>query len=168
MPLKSLFTQSSDLVKHYIQTIETSAIGKGQGQRFKSSTMSASQGSVMIHKDSIVLEKEYMLIDIPLPPFTNQIKQYTQKVEARKGWEKTPRSSCSSLGISKSTRSNFTISSNQEIRTMDKNSLVLEKEHMQANISLPPSIDQVMQHSQATETGKKSSREEQVQRSCIT
>ncbi|XP_019240838.1 PREDICTED: uncharacterized protein LOC109220825 [Nicotiana attenuata] len=160
MPIKSLFPQSSDLVKQYIQTIETSAIGKGRGQGLKSSTMSASQGTGMIHKNSIVLEKEYMQIDIPLPPSTDQVKQYTQKVEASsigKGREQTPRSLCSSSGISKSTRSNFTMSSNQEMRTMDKNSLVLEKEHMQTNISLPPSTNQVMQHSQATETAVGSS-----------
>ncbi|XP_019253815.1 PREDICTED: uncharacterized protein LOC109232499 [Nicotiana attenuata] len=82
MPIKSLFPQSSDLVKQYIQTIETSAVGKGRGQGFKSSTMSASQGPGTIRKDSIVLEKEYMQIDSPLPPSTDQIKQYTQKVEA--------------------------------------------------------------------------------------
>nr|XP_009798798.1 PREDICTED: uncharacterized protein LOC104244966 isoform X4 [Nicotiana sylvestris] len=127
MPIKSLFPQSSDLVKQYIQTIETSTIGKGRGQGLKRSTMSTSQGPGTIRKDSIVLEKEYMQIDSPLPPSTDQIKQYTQKIEARKGREQTPRSSCSSLGISKCTRSNFTISSNQEMRTMDKNSLVLEK-----------------------------------------
>ncbi|XP_016500811.1 uncharacterized protein LOC107819238 [Nicotiana tabacum] len=122
--------------------------------------MSASQGTGTIHKNSIVLEKEYMQIDIPLPPSTDQVKQYNQKVEAssiRKGREQTPRSLCSSLGISKSTRSNFTMSCNQEMRTMDKNSLVLEKEHMQSNISLPPSTDQLMQHSQATETAVGSS-----------
>nr|XP_033514314.1 uncharacterized protein LOC104105152 isoform X2 [Nicotiana tomentosiformis] len=124
--------------------------------------MSASQGTGTIHKNSIVLEKEYMQIDIPLLPSTDQVKQYTQKVEASsigKGREQTPRSLCSSLGISKSTRSNFTMSCNQEMRTMDKNSLVLEKEHMQTNISLPPSTDQLMQHSQATETGRSSNPE---------
>nr|XP_009769101.1 PREDICTED: uncharacterized protein LOC104220010 isoform X1 [Nicotiana sylvestris]XP_009769102.1 PREDICTED: uncharacterized protein LOC104220010 isoform X1 [Nicotiana sylvestris] len=155
MPTKSLFPQSSDLVKQYIQTIETSAIGKGRGQGLKSSTMSASQGTGTMHKNSIVLEKEYIRTDIPLPPSTDQVKQYTQKVEASsigKGREQTPRSLCSSLGISKSTRSNFTMPCNQEMRTMNKNSLVLEKEHMQTNISLPPSTDQLMQHSQATET----------------
>ncbi|XP_059311846.1 uncharacterized protein LOC132063354 [Lycium ferocissimum] len=84
-----------------------------------------------------------------------------------------PRSLCSSVGASeneveslhksalyvnqpmqtpsKSTRSNLTMSSNQEMRTMDKNSSVLEKKHMKTNISLPPSTDQVMQHSQTTE-----------------
>ncbi|OIT20282.1 putative leucine-rich repeat receptor-like protein kinase [Nicotiana attenuata] len=41
MPTNSLFPQSSDLVKKYIQTIESSAIGKGRGQGLKNSTMSA-------------------------------------------------------------------------------------------------------------------------------
>ncbi|XP_070043495.1 uncharacterized protein LOC142178569 isoform X2 [Nicotiana tabacum] len=137
--------------------------------------MSATQGTGMIDKNFIVLEKEHMQIDIPLPPSTHQVKQYIQKVEASSigmGREPTPRSLCSSLGISKnevgiypnqrtqtsskSTRSNFTMSSDQEMRTMDKNSLVLEKEHMQTNISLPPSTDQVMQHFQTVETGSSS------------
>ena len=77
MPIKSLFPQSSDLVKQYIQTIETCAIRKGRGQGLKNSTMSASQG--MIHKNSIDREKEYMQIDIPLPSSIDQVKQYTQK-----------------------------------------------------------------------------------------
>ncbi|XP_075110539.1 uncharacterized protein LOC107771540 [Nicotiana tabacum] len=156
MPTKNLFPQSSDLVKQYIQTIEISAIGRGRGQGLKCSTMSSSQGTRMMHKKSIVLEKEYMQTDIPLPPSTDQVKQYTQKVEASsigKGQEQTPRSLCSSLEISKSTRSNFSMSCNQEMQKMNKNSLVLEKEYMQTNISLPRSTDQLMQHSQATETG---------------
>lgn len=33
--------------------------------------------------------------------------------------------------------------------------LVHEKEDMQTNISLPPSSDQVMKHSQTTEKGRK-------------
>ncbi|OIT39198.1 hypothetical protein A4A49_22557, partial [Nicotiana attenuata] len=185
MPAKSLFPQSSDLVKQYIQTIETSSIGKGRGEGLKNSTMSASQG--MKHKKHIVLEKDYMQIDIPLPPSTDQVKQYTQKVETgaiRKEREQVPRSLCFSLGISenevgsfdknaiyanqhiqtpsKSTRSNFTMSSNQEMRTMDKNSLVLKKEHMQTNILLPPSTDQAMKNSQTVETG--SSNPEKVKR----
>nr|XP_018624497.1 uncharacterized protein LOC108944193 [Nicotiana tomentosiformis] len=113
----------------------------------------------MKHKTPIVLEKDYMQIDIPLPPSTDQVKQYTQKVETsaiRKEREKTPKFLCSSLWISenevgsfhknavyanqrmqtpsKSTRSNFIMSSNQEMRTMDKNSLVVEKDQMQTNI----------------------------------
>ncbi|XP_060211324.1 uncharacterized protein LOC132638479 [Lycium barbarum] len=44
---------------------------------------------------------------------------------------------------SKSTRSNS---------ATDKNPLILEKEHMQTNISVPLSTDQIMQHSQTTET----------------
>ncbi|XP_060172391.1 uncharacterized protein LOC132603383 [Lycium barbarum] len=81
MPTKSLFPQSSDIVKQYIQEIETSATGKGRGQGLKSSTRSASQGMGMIHKNSMVLEKEYMQFDSPLPPSADQVKQYTQKVE---------------------------------------------------------------------------------------
>nr|XP_016436411.1 PREDICTED: uncharacterized protein LOC107762557 [Nicotiana tabacum] len=39
------------------------------------------------------------------------------------------------------------------MRTMDKNSLVLKKEHMQTNILLPPSSDQAMKNFQTVETG---------------
>ncbi|OIT40412.1 hypothetical protein A4A49_15796 [Nicotiana attenuata] len=102
MPAKSLFPQSNDLVKQYIQTIETSSIGKGREEGLRNSTMSASQG--MKHKKHIVLEKDYMQIDISLPPSTDQVKQYTQKVETgaiRKEREQVPRSLWSSLGILK-------------------------------------------------------------------
>ncbi|WMV09064.1 hypothetical protein MTR67_002449 [Solanum verrucosum] len=52
---------------------------------------------------------------------------------------------------SRSTRANSTMSSSQEMQRMDK--MILEKEDMQTKISLPPSIDQVMEHSQTTEKG---------------
>ncbi|XP_059288753.1 uncharacterized protein LOC132042149 isoform X4 [Lycium ferocissimum] len=232
MPTKSLFPQSSDIVKQYIQEIETNAIEKGRGQGLKNSTISSSQGIGMIHKNYMVLEKEYMESDSPLPPSTDQLAQYTQKIETSvagkgrrqglknstmsachgmgtihknstvldkeymqvdsllppstdqvnqctqkfetssigKGREKTPSSLCSSLGVSenemepfhqsviyanqhmhtpsKTTRSYPAMSSGQGMRPMDKNPLILEKEHMQTDISLPPSTDQVMQHSQ--------------------
>ncbi|XP_060170527.1 uncharacterized protein LOC132601465 [Lycium barbarum] len=83
-PIKNLFPQSSDVVKKYIQEIETSATGKGQGEGLKKSTISSSQGMRMIHKNSIVLEKEYTQTNCPLPPSTDQVKQYTQKVETSK------------------------------------------------------------------------------------
>ncbi|KAM3200433.1 hypothetical protein P3L10_032795 [Capsicum annuum] len=43
--------------------------------------------------------------------------------------------------------------SSQVMRRMDKYPLVLEKEDIQANIPLPSSVDQVMQHSQNIEKG---------------
>ena len=55
---------------------------------------------------------------------------------------------------SQGTRSNSSMSSSQEMRTMDKNPLICE-EDMQINISLPPSVDQVMKHSETTETTEK-------------
>lgn len=51
------------------------------------------------------------------------------------------------------TSSSSTKSSNQEIRNINEDSLTLEQGDMQANISLPPSIDQVKQHSQNIEKG---------------
>lgn len=52
---------------------------------------------------------------------------------------------------SESTRSNATMSSSQEMQTM--NQTVLHKEDIQIDISLPPSIDQIMKDSQTTEKG---------------
>lgn len=53
--------------------------------------------------------------------------------------------------LSKSIKSSSTSSSSQEIRKM-KN-IVLKKDGMQTNVSLSPSINQVMKHSQTTENG---------------
>lgn len=52
---------------------------------------------------------------------------------------------------SKCTKLNSNIYANQEIQKMKK--LILKKENMQTNVSLPPSIDQVLNHSQTTEKG---------------
>ncbi|KAH0633140.1 hypothetical protein KY284_035926 [Solanum tuberosum] len=148
MPTKKLFSQSNDLVNHYIQEIETR---KTRGQGPKSSTMSTSLGMETMHKNALTLEKENMIINIPSPACTNQVKQYTQQVKTSvigKGLEKRSETAMSS----QSTRSNSTMSSSQEMRIMDKNSLICE-EDKQIDISLPPSIDQVMKHTETTEKG---------------
>ncbi|KAG5619761.1 hypothetical protein H5410_004979, partial [Solanum commersonii] len=108
---------------------------------------------------------------------TNQVKKYTQEVETMspggtgKGLEKRTRSLSFSLGSdehelgsfnksvvfdnrhmqtpSKCTKLSSNMSSNQDMQNMKK--LVLQKENMQNNVSLPPSVDQVMNHSQTTE-----------------
>ncbi|KAG5585474.1 hypothetical protein H5410_045908 [Solanum commersonii] len=95
MPTKKLFSQSNDIVKHYIQEIETSVIGKRLEKRSN-------------------------------PAMSSQ-----------------------------STRSNSTMSSSQEIQTVDKNPLICEKEDMHINISLHPSIDQVMKHTETIVKGGK-------------
>ncbi|KAH0678353.1 hypothetical protein KY284_019438 [Solanum tuberosum] len=173
LPSKSLLPQSSDLVKKYIKEIETSSTGNGQG--LKNSTMSTSQGIRMMHKNSMAPEKENMQINTA-SPMTNQVKKYTQEVETSatgKGLEKRTRSLSSSLESdehelgsfnksavfdnrhmqtpSKCTKLSSNMSSNQEVQNMKK--LVLQKENMQTNVSLPPSVDQVMNHSQTTEKG---------------
>ncbi|XP_060196238.1 uncharacterized protein LOC132625634 [Lycium barbarum] len=116
MPTKSLFPEYSDIVKQYIQEIATSAIGKGRGQGLKSSTRSASQGMRMIYKNSMVLEKEYMQFDSPLPPSADQVKQYTQKVEI----------SAPGMGRGQGLK-NSTVSPSQGMGMIHKNSMVLEK-----------------------------------------
>lgn len=55
---------------------------------------------------------------------------------------------------SQSKRSNSTMSSSQEMRTVDKNPLICE-ENMQINISFPSSVEQVMKHTEITETTEK-------------
>ncbi|XP_060204342.1 uncharacterized protein LOC132632434 [Lycium barbarum] len=134
MPTKSLFPQSSDIVKQYIQEIETR---KGRGQGLKSSTRSASQGMGMIHNNSMVLEKKYMQFDGPLPPSVDQVKQYTQKVEI----------SAPGMGRGQSLK-NSTVSASQGMGMIHKNSMVLEKEYMQFDSPLPSSTDQVKQYTQ--------------------
>ncbi|KAL3373010.1 hypothetical protein AABB24_005157 [Solanum stoloniferum] len=119
MPAKKLFSQSNDLVNHYIQEIETR---KTRGIGHKSSTMSSSQGMETMHKNSLALEKENMKINIPSPTCANQVKKYTKEVEistTRKGIEQRTESTMSS----KSTRSNTTKSSGQEMRKMDRHPL---------------------------------------------
>lgn len=175
--------KSSDLVEHYIKEIETSSIGMGRGQGLKNSTMYTSQGMETIHKKSIALEKENMQINTPTLASTHQVKQYTQKVEKSatgKKLEERHGSLNSSLGVSeydvgalnkstlyanqkmqtpsKSTRMNFTTSSSQEMQTIDR--LVLQKEDMQTNGTLPPSTDQVMKHSQSAEKGSSNPRKD--------
>ncbi|KAH0765230.1 hypothetical protein KY285_001101 [Solanum tuberosum] len=149
MPAKKLFSQSNDLVNHYIQEIETRKT-RGLGQ--KSYTMSSSQGMETMRKSSLDLEKVNMKINIPSTTCTNQVKQYTKEVETSatgKGIEQRSESTMSS----KSTRSNTTKSSSQEMQKMDRNPLVSEKDDKQINISLPPSTDQVMKHSETIEKG---------------
>jgi len=133
-----------------------------------------------MRKNSLDLEKENMEINIPSTTCTNQVKQYTKEVETSKfvfnsvvfflellyfeellcyifsdpgatgkGIDKRSESTMSS----KSTRSNTTKSSSQEMQKMDRNPLVSEKDDKQINISLPPSTDQVMKHSETIEKG---------------
>ncbi|KAG5571481.1 hypothetical protein H5410_061247 [Solanum commersonii] len=159
---KSLLPQSSDLVKKFYR--------EGQRQGLKNSTMSTSQGTRMMHKNSMAPEKETMQINTS-SLVTNQVNKYTQELETRKGLEKGIRSLSSYLGISKyevgsfnksadfdnqhmeipskCTKLGSNMSSNKKMQKMKK--IVLEKEDMQTNVSLPPSVNQVMNHSQTTE-----------------
>ncbi|WMV09274.1 hypothetical protein MTR67_002659 [Solanum verrucosum] len=147
MPAKKLFSQSNDLVNHYIQEIETRKT-RGLGQ--KSYTMSSSQGMETMRKNSLDIEKENMKINIPSPTCTNQVKQYTKEVETSASGKGIHQRYGSTLS-SKSTRSNTTKCSSQEMQKMDRNPLVSEKDDKQINISLPPSTDQVMKHTETTE-----------------
>ncbi|KAG5576663.1 hypothetical protein H5410_056797, partial [Solanum commersonii] len=162
-PSKSFLPQSSDLVNKYIKEIETSSIEKDREQGLK--------------KNSMVHEKENMQINTSFPTSAIQVEKCTQEVETmrpaaiRKGLEKRSGSLSSSLGFSetevgylnksddcanqhmqtpsKTTKSSSTFSSSQEMQKMKR--IVLEKDDMQTNVSLPPSSDQVMKHSQTTE-----------------
>ncbi|KAH0698096.1 hypothetical protein KY289_015578, partial [Solanum tuberosum] len=103
------------------------SIGKGRGQGLKRSIFSTSQGMGMKHNNYITSDSDVGCI--------NKSALYANQ------HLKTP---------SKSTRANSTMSSSQEMQRMDK--MILEKENMQTN-SFPPSIDQVIEHSQITEKG---------------
>ncbi|KAH0765147.1 hypothetical protein KY285_001018 [Solanum tuberosum] len=120
-----------------------------------------------------------MQINTSFPTSAIQVEKCTQEVETmrqaaiRKGLEKRSGSLSSSLGFSESevgyfnesdvcanqhmqtpskrTKSSSTFSSSQEMQKMNR--IVLEKEDMQTNVSLPPSSDQVLKHSQTTEKG---------------
>ncbi|KAK6803328.1 hypothetical protein RDI58_001112 [Solanum bulbocastanum] len=101
----------------------------------------------------------------------NGYRFHVEDYDTRKGLEKRTRSLSSSLGISKyevrsfiksadfdnqymetpskCTKLGSNMSSNQEMQKMKK--IVLEKEDMQTNVSLPLYVIQVMNHSQTTE-----------------
>ncbi|KAG5595476.1 hypothetical protein H5410_036708, partial [Solanum commersonii] len=169
---KTFVSQSSDLVNEYMQEIETR---KGQGQGLTNSTLFTSQGMITIPKNSIDLEKKNKQINPSAHASTNlgstgegrgqRLKSSTLCISQGMGMKyNNYMTSESELGcINKSalyanqhiktptisTRANLTMSSSQEMQRMDKS--ILEKEDMQTNLSLPPSIDQVMEHSQTTE-----------------
>lgn len=69
---KSLFSQSSDLVKQYIKEVGINAVGKEQEQELTNFTMSSSQQNGATDKNSLVLEKEYMQVKAPVPSSANQ------------------------------------------------------------------------------------------------
>ncbi|XP_060203294.1 uncharacterized protein LOC132631652 isoform X2 [Lycium barbarum] len=140
------------------------------------STMSTTQGLRTTNKNSLVHEKEHMQTEISISPSTDQVMKSTQTVETSalgKERERGPRSMCSfevseneagsfhqnahyaSQSMSRPfniTRSNSTIVAGQGLRTANKNPYVHDKEHMQTDISVSPSTDQVTQPTQTVET----------------
>ncbi|KAG5580954.1 hypothetical protein H5410_051581 [Solanum commersonii] len=135
------------------------AIGKGRGRGLKSLGEKVNTPS-----------KSF------LPQSSDLVNKYIKEIETmhpaaiRKGLEKRSGSLSSSLGFSetevgylnksdvcanqhmetpsKSTKSSSTFSSSQKMQKMKR--IVLEKDDMQTNVSLPPSSDHVMKHSQTT------------------
>ncbi|KAM3303807.1 putative protein isoform X6 [Capsicum chacoense] len=134
--------QPNDLVKQYIQEAETSSyncifvlegsFGKERGKELTGSTMCSGQVmGTMMRKNSMVRENEYMQVDTPFSPSTYQVKQRTKEDETR---------------VFKNS-----VGSNQGMRSMSNNPLILGKENMQTNISLPPSTNKVMKPAQTVE-----------------
>ncbi|XP_055827968.1 uncharacterized protein LOC129896154 [Solanum dulcamara] len=82
MQVNTPFPPSTNHVKQHTQEVEKSNFGKGQGRRHKNSTMSSSQEMGAIQKN-IIFEKEYMQVDTPFPPYTNEVKQCPKEVETR-------------------------------------------------------------------------------------
>ncbi|KAH0734936.1 hypothetical protein KY285_010643 [Solanum tuberosum] len=170
---KSSLFESSDLVKKYIQEVETSAIEKGRQQQLTNFPMSSSHEKRAINENSnMSLEKEYMQVNTSFHPSTKQAKQYIHDVETSaigKGRGAGHKNSTMSSSQVPTPFSSFTnqvkkctkevetrvseniVKSSQGLPSINKNTLVLEKENTQAKS--PSSIDQVMQPSQTTETG---------------
>ncbi|KAF3614433.1 hypothetical protein FXO37_35948 [Capsicum annuum] len=150
--------------------VSTRSIGKGPEEGLKNFTMSSSQGMRILCKNSMVHENEYMKVHTPLSPSTNQVKQRTKDVEKvllgkeqKKDLRTLPcllfkeRERCVLLGRDRKEDLKIllcllvnewewvfknNVESNKGMRSMENNSLILEKENMQNNVALPPSIDQ--------------------------
>ncbi|WMV45723.1 hypothetical protein MTR67_039108 [Solanum verrucosum] len=112
-PSKSLLPQSSDLVKKYINEIETSSTEKDKGQGLKRSTIFTCQGMQTIYKNSMVPEKENKQINLSFPTFAIKVEKCTQEVE-KSSMEKDR-----GQGLKKST-----IFTSQGMQTIYKNSTV--------------------------------------------
>ncbi|KAG5608099.1 hypothetical protein H5410_019380 [Solanum commersonii] len=101
------------------------AIGKGRGRGLKS-----------LGATGKGLEKRTRSLSSSLVSDEHELGSFNKSVVFDNRHMQTP---------SKCTKLSSNMSSNQEVQNMKK--LVLQKENMQTNISLPPSVDQVMNHS---------------------
>ncbi|XP_047261584.1 uncharacterized protein LOC107847599 [Capsicum annuum] len=145
VPVVTSLPLSPSEVTSYVQAVKTSSFGKERGKELTGSTMCSGQvmGTTM-RKNSMVHGNEYMQVDTPFSPSTNQVKQRTKEAETR---------------VFKDS-----VGSNQGMRSMGYNLLILGKENMQTNISLPPSTDKVMKPSQTVEIAVGSSNPKKVKR----
>ncbi|KAM3337986.1 hypothetical protein P3S68_032311 [Capsicum galapagoense] len=169
MQVDTLFSSSTNHVKQRTKEVEAISIGKGlDGEDVRMGT---------IRKNSLVLEKAYKQVDTTFSPSTNQVTQLSKEVETSKFFLQVY---CDFDGFQKCRNSNFisnlifllgiiykkiffgsqrsysrvfknSVGSNQGMRSMDNNPLILGKENMRTNISLPPSPDKVMKPSQTVE-----------------
>nr|XP_016473422.1 PREDICTED: uncharacterized protein LOC107795295 isoform X2 [Nicotiana tabacum] len=164
------FFPSTDQAMKYNQIVETGAVtkGRGRGLRFMCSLGVSEMGPT--NKKPLVFEKGHMQTNIPSFSSTDNIMHYIQKNSASalgKGRKQELRSMCS-LEESENEERSFhqnthyncqsmsrpsksTLSAAQELRTVNKNPLVHDKENMQTDISFSPSVDQVMQSPQKAE-----------------
>ncbi|XP_047254780.1 uncharacterized protein LOC107847476 isoform X3 [Capsicum annuum] len=134
---------STEKVMKPSQTVEIGSFGKERGKGLTGSTMCSGQVmGITMRKNSMVSENEYMQVDTPFSPSTNQVKQRTKEDETR---------------VFKNS-----VGSNQGMRSMGNNPLILGKENMQTNISLPPSTNIVMKPSQTVEIAVGSSNPKNV------
>ncbi|KAM3340432.1 putative protein isoform X3 [Capsicum galapagoense] len=135
MPVNTSLPLSTNEVKPYLQEVETKgSIGKERGKGLTSSSMLSGQvmGTKM-HKNSVVCENEYIQVDTPFSPSTNQVKQRTKEAEAK--------------AIGKGPEGG-----DVRMRTIPKNSMVLEKAYMQVDTTFSPSTNQVKQRTKEAET----------------
>ncbi|KAH0758075.1 hypothetical protein KY290_021568 [Solanum tuberosum] len=154
-----------------------SAIEKGRQQHLTNVPMSSSHEKGAINEKSMSLEKEYMQVNTSFHPSAKQAKQYINDVETsaigkgRGTGHKNSTMSSSQVStpfrsftnqVNKCTKEVETRVSENNLKcsrglpSIDKNTLVLEKEYTQ--IKSPSSTDQVMQPSQTTETGSSNPR----------
>ncbi|WMV13993.1 hypothetical protein MTR67_007378 [Solanum verrucosum] len=152
------------------------AIEKGR-QHLTNVPMSSSHEKGAINEKSMSLEKEYMQVNTSFHPSAKQAKQYINDVETSAiGKERGTghkNSTMSSSQVSTLFRpftnqvkqctkevetrvSENNLKSSRGLSSIDKNTMVLEKENTQTKS--PGSTDQVMQPSQTTETGSSNPR----------
>ncbi|WMV07748.1 hypothetical protein MTR67_007374 [Solanum verrucosum] len=152
------FSPSTDQVMQYNQFTETSVVAKGRGKGLRS--MSNAQGVRTMNKTYLSVEKGH----IPSFSSTDELMQYIKtNSSSAQGKYQGLKSMCSiedSENEGRSFNQNYRYvsqnmsrpSADQGWRTMNKKFLAFEKEHMQADVPISLSTDDVMESPPTFET----------------